>query len=167
MSHFGAGLKDDISKVILGAANPPETMAYMLTAAEAVEAETSKMGPPGASALALAPLDPGEGSYEETLSGLDTKVEDLVAAITRFRSRPFDKTKIRCYYCNKYGHFKNECKEPLRVTASAPTTGNRAANASQPRRRQSNWRFQNAVEDQTPEEETLEQHQEDEVAGNF
>ena len=86
MSHFGVGLKDDISKVILGAANPPETMAYMLTAAEAVEAETSKMGPPGASALAIAPLDPGEGSYEETLSGLDAKVEELVAAITRFRS---------------------------------------------------------------------------------
>ena len=92
MSHFGVGLKDDISKVILGAANPPETVADMstvadmLTAAEAVEAETSKMGPPGASALAIAPLDPGEGSYEETLSGLDAKVEELVAAITRFRS---------------------------------------------------------------------------------
>ena len=50
MSHFGAGLRDDISKVILGAANPPETVADMLTAAEAVEAETSKVGPPGASA---------------------------------------------------------------------------------------------------------------------
>ena len=33
MSHFGAGLKDDISKVILGAANPPELVADMLTAA--------------------------------------------------------------------------------------------------------------------------------------
>ena len=79
MSHFGAGLRDDISKVILGAANPPENVAEMLTAAEPVEAETSKIGPTGASALAIAPLDPGEGSYEET----DAKVEELVAAITR------------------------------------------------------------------------------------
>ena len=101
MSHFGAGLKDDISKVILGAANPPESVADMLTAAEAVEAETSKMGPPGASALAVAPLDSSDGTYEETLSGLDAKVEELMAAISRFRSRPFDKTKIRCYNCNK------------------------------------------------------------------
>ena len=33
MSHFGAGLKDDIIKVILGAANHPESVADMLTAA--------------------------------------------------------------------------------------------------------------------------------------
>ena len=92
MSHFEAGLRDDISKVILGAKNPPEMVPEMLMAAKAVEAETSKIGPSGASALAIAPLDPGEGSYEEALSGLDAKVEELVAAITRFCSRPFDKT---------------------------------------------------------------------------
>ena len=62
MSHFRAGLRDDISKVIIGAANPPET--YMLTAA--VEAETSKMGPLGASALVVASIDSSEGSYAET-----------------------------------------------------------------------------------------------------
>ena len=140
MSHFGAGLTDDISKVILDAANPPETVAERLTAVKAVEAETSKIGPLGASALAIAPLDPGEGLYEETLFGLDAMVVELVAAITRFRSRPFDKTKMRCYNCNKYCHFKNECKEPIRVATSASTTGGRAANASQPRRRQGNWR---------------------------
>ena len=114
MSHFGAGLRDDISNVILGAANPPELVADMLTAAEAVEAETSKIGPPGASALAIAPLEISDGTYEETLSGLDANVEELVAAITRFRSRPFDKTKIRCYNCNKYGHFMNECMSPFK-----------------------------------------------------
>ena len=46
MSHFGAGFRDDISKVILGAANPPKTVADMLTAAKAVEAKMSKVGPP-------------------------------------------------------------------------------------------------------------------------
>ena len=87
------------------------------------------MAPPGASALVVAPIDSSDGTYEETLSGLDAKVEELVAAISRFCSRPFDKTKIRCYNCNKYGHFKNECKEPLRVAVSAQTTVNRTAGA--------------------------------------
>ena len=138
MSHFGAGLRDDISKVILGAANPPELVADMLTAAEAVEAETSKVGPPGASALAIAPLEVPDGTYEETLSELDAKVEELVAAITRFRSRPFDKTKIR-YNCKKYGYFKNECKEPIRVATTAVSTGGRNSEAaSTPRRRPTN-----------------------------
>ena len=139
----------------------------MLTAAEAIEAKTSKIRPPGASALAVALLDTTDGSYEETLSGLDAKVAELVAAISRFRSRPFDKTKIRCYNCNKYGHFKNECKEPLRVAVSPPTTGNRSAGARAPRQRPTNWRSQNTVEDQPNEEESMEPQQEDEVAGNF
>ena len=57
MSHFGAGLKDDISKVILGAANPPETVVDKLTAAKAVEAETSKMGPAGAVILKISAMN--------------------------------------------------------------------------------------------------------------
>ena len=59
----------------------------MLSAAEAVEAE--------------------KRPYPDIL---DAQQEELVAAISRFRSSPFDKTKIRCYNCTKYGHFKNECK---------------------------------------------------------
>ena len=90
-----------------------------------------------------------------------------MAAISRFCPRPFDKTKIRCYNCSKYGHFKNEWKEPLRVAVSAPTTGGRTTGAPQSRRRPSNWRSQNTVEDQPPEEEAPEPHQEDEVATNF
>ena len=86
MSHFGAGLREDISKVILGAANPPDSVADMLTAAEAVEAETSKVGPPGASALAVAPLDIPEETYEETL--LFTHHLQLHRTTTHLTSRP-------------------------------------------------------------------------------
>ena len=46
MSHFGAGLKDEIGKVVLGAATPPGTVEEMLQAAEAVEAELAKIGQP-------------------------------------------------------------------------------------------------------------------------
>lgn len=138
-----------------------------MTATEAVEAETSKMGPLGASALAVATIDSSDAFYDETLSKLDAKVEELVTAISRFRSRSFDMTKIRCYNCKKYGNFKNECKEPLRVSSTASTTGTRPSGAPQARRRPSTWRSQIAVEDQPQEEEAPEEHQEDEVAGNF
>lgn len=95
----------------------------MLTTAEAVEAKTLKIGqPPCASALAVATVNSMDVSYKETLSGLDAKAEELISAISRFRSLPFDKTKIRCYNCNKYGHFKNECKECLHVATNALTT---------------------------------------------
>ena len=57
LSHFGAGLKPEIAKVVLSAATPPETPAAMLTAAETVEAELSKKSTPGASALAITEED--------------------------------------------------------------------------------------------------------------
>ena len=63
-------------------------MADMPTKAKAVEAETSKVGPPGASALAIATIDSSDASFQETLSALDAKIEELVAAISRFRSWP-------------------------------------------------------------------------------
>ena len=41
LSHFSAGLRPEIAKVVLSAAAPPNTPAAMLTAAETVEAELS------------------------------------------------------------------------------------------------------------------------------
>ena len=46
LSHFGAGLRPEIAKVVLSAAAPPNTPAAMLTAAE-----LSKKTTPGASTL--------------------------------------------------------------------------------------------------------------------
>ena len=69
--HFGAGVKADIGKIILGRAVPPATIAEMLTAAEAVEAELSKRGAPGDSALAIteSPEDiPDESSDVDQLT---------------------------------------------------------------------------------------------------
>ena len=193
MSHFGAGLREDIKKTVLGAANPPDTVDGMLAAAEAIEAELAKAGPPGASALAVQaegvsdsaltyPSHPDEESfgYEESLSCLDAKVEELVAAVQRFRKKPLDRSKIQCYNCHKFGHFRNECREPLR-----PTSGRGAATPGGYQRRGTftpspggRWRSQNAVEpgpqpcssnnqEATQEGEDQFQESEDQISGNF
>lgn len=112
MSHFGAGVWDDIKQIVLGAANPPDTVDDMLAAAQAIEAELSKTEPPGASALTVAPtLGDNEEewySYKESLTCLDAKVEELVAAVQRFRKKPLDRSyMILCYNCHRFGHFRN------------------------------------------------------------
>ena len=153
MSHFGAGLCDDIKRIVLGAANPPETVDDMLAAAEAIEAELAKTGPPGASALAVGTSHPTElleedaFGYEESLTSLDAKVEDLVAAVQRFRRKPLDSSKIQYHNCHLYGHFRNKCKEPQRPQGGhgqgAPGGVNRRGGyIPSPGR----WRSQNTVE---------------------
>ena len=114
--HFGAGVKPDIGKIILGQAEPPATIANMLTAAEAVEAEQSKRGSPGDSALAVSegpeesPEDPSE---LESLSRQVESLIDLVGAIVAAK-KPFDFRNIRCYRCNQFGHFQNKCPNQAR-----------------------------------------------------
>ena len=188
MSHFGAGLRDDIKRIVLGAANPPETVDDMLSAAEATEAELGKTLPPGASALAIGTNHPGEPSeedafgYEESLACLDAKVEELVAAVQRFHRKPLDRSKIQCYNCYRYGHFRNECKEPQRPQGGrgqgAPGGVNRRGGytPSPPGR----WRSQNAVKpgpspvqpamqeqpDDTPNYANH-NNEEEEISGNF
>ena len=100
-------------------ANPLETVDDILATAEAIEEELAKTGPHGASALAIASPSTGDQEedafgYEESLACLYAKVEDLVAAVQRCRRKPPDRSKIHCYMCQRYGHFRNECKEPQR-----------------------------------------------------
>ena len=66
LSHFRAGLKPEISKVVLSAATPPDTPAAMLAAAKTVEAELSKKTTPGASALAVTEEEAPEAVDKET-----------------------------------------------------------------------------------------------------
>ena len=58
LSHFGAPLKQEIAKVVLSAATPPDTRAAMLAAAETVEAKLSKKMTPGASPLVWSKVQP-------------------------------------------------------------------------------------------------------------
>ena len=135
ISHFGAGLKAEISSVVLGQADAPNTVQGMLEAAEAVEAEQAKVGNPGNSALAVH----AEESDLDPLAGITAHFNELVAAIGFKRRRPYDKSKAKCCNCNKLGHFRNKCPEPQRPR---PSGGDDKA----PKKRQSGgtMRAQNA-----------------------
>ena len=155
ISHFGAGLRDDISKVLLGSADAPNTVAAMLDAAEAVEAEQAKVGAPGTSALAV---QEEEGSANP-LQELTERFKELVAAIGFRRRKPFDKSKVRCYNCDKTGHFQNECPEPkrsLRSTSTSAKAKPAPKRSVRPRRRP---QYAVQEEEEVPEEECAEEYE--------
>ena len=162
ISYFGAGLRDDISKVVLGSADAPNTVAAMLDAAEAVEAEQDKVGAPGTSALAVQEED----YTADPLQDLTERFEELVAAIGFRRRKPFDKSKVRCYNCDKNGHFQNECSEPRRTPRSTSTQSKPRTPARRPNK--AKRRPQYAVqEEEAPEEEFAEEYEsEEEDSGN-
>ena len=148
ISHFGAGLRDDISKVVLGSADAPNTVSSMLDAAEAVEAEQAKVGAPGTLALAVQE----EETEPDPLQDLTERLEELVAAIGSRRRKPFDKSKVRCYNCDKNGHFQNECPEPPRVPRTSTTPSKPKTTTRRPpkTRRRPQYAVQ---EEEEPEEE--------------
>ena len=111
LMHFGAGVRPDIGKVILARPVPPATIEDMLSAAEAVEAEQTKKCVPGASALAVAET-PEEQTTTSSfdLTQLQTQISELTEVVAAIASnKPFDFSKVRCYRCNKFGHFQNKC----------------------------------------------------------
>ena len=130
LSHFGAGLTPEISKIMLSAATSPDTPAAMLAAAKTVEAELSKKSTPGTSALAVAeehedPENKDKQVKAQPEQTMMEKIEELMAAMNRFRPRVqsrdrgrggranrFDVRTVVCYNCRKKEHFQWNCPEP-------------------------------------------------------
>ena len=164
ISHFGAGLRDDISKVVLGSADAPNTVAAMLNAAEAVEAEQAKVGAPGTSALAVQEED----HTADPLQDLTERFEELVAAIGFRGRKPFDKSKVRCYNCDKNGHFQNECPESRRTPRSTTTHSKPRTPARRPNKAKRRPQYAVQEEEEAPEEEFAEEYEsEEEDSGNY
>ena len=109
LMHFGAGVRPEIGKVILGRAVAPASISDMLTAAEAVEAELMKKGAPGSSALAVSSKEPQPLDDLDDLTRQVVNLTEAVSAIASSSKKPFDFSKIKCYRCGRYGHFQNRC----------------------------------------------------------
>ena len=118
--HFGARVRPDKGKVILAQALPPATIEGMLSAAEAVEAEQAKKIVPGASALAVTEApdcnQPTATSSSFDFNQLQSQISELTEVVAAIASKqPFDFSKIKCYRCNKFGHFQNKCPTQQRT----------------------------------------------------
>jgi hypothetical protein len=127
LSLFGAGLKESISKVVLAQSIPPADVPEMLAAAEAVEAEQSKKQTP-THLSAFEVSDSGEAAasptdYEDNAPDTETLWEqvqedlsDLCLAVTQ----SMDMSRIRCFNCQRFGHFARNCPRPRRRSSFQP-----------------------------------------------
>ena len=127
LSMFGAGLRESISKIVLSDRELPDTIDGMLNACEAAEVEQAKK-PTSAhlSALAVQPyctaaVDGQFNDYEDDeeslaesasrdVSTLSQDFSELCAAV----SGALDMSKVRCYNCQRFGHFARSCSAPRR-----------------------------------------------------
>ena len=116
LSLFGAGMKPEISKIVLAQATAPATIPEMITAAEAVEIEQAKKptaAHPSVYAVSEEPQPPAPSDSDQEIDDLEILREDfneLCCAV----SRQVDLSKIRCYNCQRFGHFASSCLAPRR-----------------------------------------------------
>ena len=114
ISLFGAGRHESISKVVLAQPQVPKMVAEMLQAAETVELEQSKkVTPTNLSAFPITTQEEEEESPTEDLSPLESIQQDL-ADLCLPVSASIDMSRIRCYNCQRFGHFARAGPAPRR-----------------------------------------------------
>ena len=133
-AHFGAGLRPEIGKVVLGVTTLPATMDAYLQAAEAIESELARSLKVPVLAVHSQPDGPS------ALADLTKKFDDLVAFVkggnrsrpSRGRGRGRNSrgrggasssssaavssggrfANVQCWNCGEYGHTVTRCSAP-------------------------------------------------------
>ena len=140
IAQFGGGLKEEIKSKVFGVPTPPATIADVLKAATAAEAESRPTAQNKLTINAVAEVNKevAEGQPEEKEDVLSDPISELtkqigeVLAITKKRTtrsvsgRP---ANFRCYGCNQPGHYRRNCPNP----PSGPPAWNRGRGRGQPR----------------------------------
>ena len=106
-SFFGAGLKPALRAATLGAAQPPKTLATLLTSARTVERErkTPTTSTTSTTSSSVAAVDTSSSSATDVIADLVKKVEALTTKSTN--ATTFAGT---CYGCGKRGHKRDVCR---------------------------------------------------------
>ncbi len=116
-TFFGAGLKEEVKRAVLGGNQPPETMNELRTQAINTELQLQKRG---REVLALekeeeeTPKEESGGSTE--MNDLTQQVKDLTKSVEALKvqkknqgGKQNNHSHLRCYKCQKMGHISRNC----------------------------------------------------------
>ena len=137
VTQFSSGLSEELRSKVFGVPNPPATIAGVLAAATAAEAERN----PTETKLVIGAIESNEEETKEDkpdpktedhmVERIVAKVEDVLAISRRQqgansrnnRSRGQQRTSYanyKCYNCGQMGHLRRQCPKP-----QTPFTANR------------------------------------------